>query len=216
MITTEQILNNYSKYIELLKKHSGTRFDKIKLIIKEIGEEEFAMTPAAPKKHYHGAYPGGLLLHSLNVYNFSSKLYDLWKECDSNMNGYTKDELLFCALLHDLGKCGNANQPYYIPSTDEWRKNKLGEVYSYNPDISNMRHSERSLYTLQKYGVELSENEFIGIMVHDGLFDVRNEMYYKTISQDQIFKNNLPIILHQADYMSYRIELEQENKNLFK
>jgi len=163
------------------------------------------------------AIAGGLIEHSLNVYKFSSQIYDLWSDGGARMEGYTKNELLFCALTHDLGKLGYPDNPYYTESTDEWRRNKLGERYSHNPYISFMKHSDRSLFVLQQYQVKLTEAEFIGIMIHDGLYDDKNKPYYAPFTTSKILHTNLSYILHQADVMSYRIELEREitEDNLF-
>jgi predicted HD phosphohydrolase len=40
----------------------------------------------------------------------------------SRYDYFTKEELVFSALNHDLGKMGDENHESYIPQTDKWRK----------------------------------------------------------------------------------------------
>jgi hypothetical protein len=69
-----------------------------------------------------------------------------------------------------------------------------------------MRIADRSLYYLQKAGIEVSENEYIAIKVHDGLYEPGNEAYLKTHTPESQIKGHLPYILHQADLMASRVE----------
>jgi len=211
MISEKQIVENYNIYIQLLKKvTTEERYNNIIKLLTSLNEEHVATAPASAKKHYHGAYHGGLIVHLLNVYTFANQIYEMWKINGSDLSGYDKNELLFTALTHDIGKLGTVGQPFYILQTDNWRRDKLGELYTYNPDIAFLRHSDRTLYLFQEFNIKLTENEYIGIYTHDGLFDVKNEIHFKSSNPNQLFKTNLPFILHQADYMAYRIETENE------
>ena len=67
---------------------------------------------------------------------------------------------------------------------------------------------DRSLFILQKFGIECSINEFIAIKVHDGLYDDTNKPYYISYKPESKFKTNLPLILHQADLAASKIELD--------
>ena len=42
-------------------------------------------------------------------------------------------------MHHDLGKVGDLENEYYIPQDNEWRRKTLGEVFTHNTDIDNMR-----------------------------------------------------------------------------
>ena len=55
----------------------------------------------------------------------------------------------------------------------------------------------------------MTENEFIAIYSHDGMFKEKNKTYLTQFAEDKIPKCNMVLILSQADYMSYRIEYEQ-------
>ena len=72
-----------------------------------------------------------------------------------------------------------------------------------------MRIADRSLYMLHKAGIQVTENEYLAIKLHDGLYEEANKPYYITYGPDTQLKSNLPYILHQADLMASQIE----NKN---
>ena len=56
----------------------------------------------------------------------------IWEEEGADMSTFTNEELVFSAINHDLGKMGNEEHESYIPQTDKWRKDKLGEDYMFN------------------------------------------------------------------------------------
>jgi hypothetical protein len=122
---------------------------------------------------------------------------------------FTDEELVFSALNHDLGKIGFKGQPNYLPQTDQWRKDKLGEIYTHNSELPFMLIQDRSLFILQKNRIEMSENEFLAIKLHDGLYDDVNKPYYITYNPDSKLRTNLPYILHQADFLASKIEYDR-------
>jgi hypothetical protein len=123
---------------------------------------------------------------------------------------YTIEELIFSALNHDLGKIGDNEHESYIPQTDQWRKDKLGEDYKFNDRLAFASVPDRGLFLLQSHGVRYSFNEMIAIQTHDGLYDEGNKKYLSTFMPEQKPRTALPYILHQADLMAARIEFEKE------
>jgi hypothetical protein len=83
---------------------------------------------------------------------------------------------------------------------------KKGQAYKHNPDISFMKTSERSLFLLQQLGIQVSQNEYLGIKLHDGLYEEGNKGYYMSFSEEYRLRSNLPYIVHQADLLATRIE----------
>jgi hypothetical protein len=69
-----------------------------------------------------------------------------------------------------------------------------------------MRIADRSLFYLQQAGISVTENEYVAIKIHDGLYEPGNEAYLITHSPETQVKSNLPLILHQADFMASRVE----------
>jgi hypothetical protein len=123
---------------------------------------------------------------------------------------YTLEELVFSALNHDLGKMGSEEEESYIPQTDQWRKDKLGEDYTFNTKIPFASVPDRGLFLLQSHGIQYSFNEMITIQTHDGLYDEANKKYLMPYMPEQKPRTALPFIVHQGDLMAARIEWERE------
>jgi hypothetical protein len=166
--------------------------------------------PAAHKKEYHNAFPGGYIDHVNRVITGALHLHSLWGKMGADLNTYTKEELVFSALNHDLGKMGDEENDSYIPQTDEWRRNKLGEDYMFNTKVPFASVPDRGLFLLQSHGIPYSFNEMITIQTHDGLYDEGNKKYLMTYMPEQKPRTSLPFIVHQADLMAARIEFERE------
>jgi hypothetical protein len=168
------------------------------------------MMPAANHKKYHSAFPGGYVYHVLRVIDGSLDLHKLWCKHGVDSSTYTIEELVFSALNHDLGKMGDSENEAYLPQTDKWRQDKLGEDYEFNTKLPFASVPDRSLFLLQSHGVSYTFNEMIAIQTHDGLYDEGNKKYLMSFSPETKPRTSLPFILHQADLMAARIEFEEE------
>ena len=67
---------------------------------------------------------------------------------------------------------------------------------------------DRSLYILQKFDIKVSHNEFLGIRLHDGVFDKANEAYFYSHSPNSRMKTNIVYVLHMADFMASKVEYD--------
>ena len=161
--------------------------------------------PASAKGHYHNAMPGGYVEHILHIIDMARDVKDTWYNHDAEIN-FTDEELVFAAMHHDLGKVGDLDNEYYIPQTSDWHRTNRGEIYTHNPDLQYMKVPDRGLWLLQHYGVKVTENEYIGIKLTDGLYDEANKSYLMSYNPDFALRSNMPHILHQADMMSTYIE----------
>jgi len=81
-------------------------------------------------------------------------------------------------------------------------------MYTPNPEISFMLIPDRSLYILQRFGIKLSHNEYLGIRLHDGVFDKANEAYFFSHNPDSRMRTNIVNILHSADFMASKVEYD--------
>jgi HD superfamily phosphohydrolase YqeK len=204
-LSPEQMAENLAKFYSLIDKYiSGNRKDKLLEMYKDV-EETLATSPASTKVSHHNAFAGGYLDHVIRVTEAALVFEKVWDKFGQNKN-YTTEELAFAALNHDLGKLGTNNEPVYIPNQSQWHKENQGLMFNYNPAITHMRIAERSLFVLQKYGIQVSENEFLAIRLHDGLYEEANKQYYITYNKDTELRSNIAYILHQADLMSSKIE----------
>ena len=174
------------------------------------------MMPAAHKKEYHNAFPGGYVDHVNRVVDCAIKLANVWQQMGVDMSTFTMEELIFSAINHDLGKIGDEEHEAYTPQTDQWRKEKLGETYQHSDKLAFASIPDRGLYLLQAHDVKYTFNEMLGIQTHDGLYDEANKKYLINFSPATKPRTALPYILHQADLMAARIEFEKEWLPTFK
>ena len=124
---------------------------------------DFYTAPASTR--FHGNYPGGLLEHSLNVYDCLTNLAVV--RC-SDLN-IPKDSVAIVSLFHDVTKAN-----YYVASTrnvkDEttgvWRKEPCYKTEDKLP----LGHGEKSVIILQSF-IKLTRDEIFAIRWHMGGFD---------------------------------------------
>lgn len=196
-MSEEKIAENIellNKLVETFPNTSGSSRgpDVRRMLDGPIGTR-YVTAPASSRAHYHEAYPGGLLQHSLNV------VRNIMKVSNSLFPGkFSKETLTFVALFHDLGKAGNETHDHYVPVTDDWKR-KRGELYEVNREITYMTTAERSLFTLQRHGIVLTEDEFVAIRLNDGQYEESNRPYRSR-------EPELALVLHWADHASMRQE----------
>ena len=209
-LTAEQIQTNWEEFKDNIEKYiTGERKSKL-LQFYDKFQERIILMPAAHKKEYHNAFPGGYVEHVNRVVRCALKQYDLWAEEGADMTTFTKEELVFSAINHDLGKMGDEENESYIPQTDKWRREKLGEDYMFNTKVPFASVPDRGLFMLQSHGIQYTFNEMLAIQTHDGLYDEANKKYLFAYMPEQKPRTSLPFILHQADLMAARIEFERE------
>jgi hypothetical protein len=209
-LTAEQIQQNWVRLIGFIEDHiSEPRKTKLMEFYEKYSERLMLM-PAAHKKEYHNAFPGGYVDHVNRVITCALHLHELWAQMGADITTYTKEELVFSALNHDLGKLGDEEHDSYIPQTDKWRQEKLGEDYMFNDKLPFASVPDRGLYLLQAHDIKYTFNEMITIQTHDGLYDEANKKYLLTYMPETKPRTSLPYIVHQADLMAARIEFERE------
>tara|TARA_Y100000034_G_scaffold64607_1_gene78157 strand:+ start:717 stop:1484 length:768 start_codon:yes stop_codon:yes gene_type:complete len=209
-LSAKQIQSNWEIFLDNIEVHiTGDRKKKL-LNFYTKHQDRLILMPAAHKKEYHNAFPGGYIDHVNRVVRCALKQYELWKEEGADITTFTIEELAFSAINHDLGKMGSEEQESYIPQTDNWRREKLGEDYMFNNKVPFASVPDRTLFLLQSNNIKYNFNEMVAIQIHDGLYDTANEKYLKGWMPEQKPRTALPFILHQADIMAARIEFEKE------
>jgi hypothetical protein len=199
-LTAEEIEENFNRFRSLCEK-LGDRSEFALALVDHFGER-LALCPASGKKDYHRSTPGGLVEHSLRVL---MNARTLTKAFGWQIN---KESLIIAALFHDIGKAGltlDEGGDYYVPA-ETWRQEKLGELYTYSKDLPYMTTSDRSIYLLNKFGVQLSADEFRAIKLNDGFVVEENKSYCLKIPQ-------LVFAIMTADYVS---TMEEKNVPFWK
>ena len=209
-LSAEKIQSNWVEFNTNIEQHiTGDRKQKLLDFYKKY-EERISLMPASHKKEYHSAFPGGYVDHVNRVVKAALSMSAVWDGFGADMSTFTQEELVFSAINHDLGKMGDSEHESYIPQTDKWRRDKLGEEYMHNKAIAFSAVPDRGLFLLQQHDVKYTFNEMIAIQTHDGLYDSANEKYLKSFMPETKPRTSLPFILHQADMMAARIEFEIE------
>ena len=210
MLEAEKIKENWERYREIVNTSFPTRKDSLNKMYDDL-EERMVFMPASSMEHFHNAFAGGYVDHILRVIECTEALYFTWTSQGADMSGYTKEEMLFAAMHHDLGKVGfpgDGNEVYQIETSDWHRKNQ-GKLYKTNANIPFAMVPDLSIWLLQEYGVKVSWNEYQAIKIHDGMYDEANKPYFVARSAQAKLKTNLPVILHHADHMASIIEYER-------
>ncbi len=214
-LTADQIAQNWDELLNVIKtEFTGERKDKLLAMYNDM-EDRMALAPASSFNHYHNAFPGGYVEHVLRVIKCAQEVHALWTKMGGDMTGYTREELMFTALNHDIGKMGfpGEGNEIYQRNDSEWHRKNQGKEYKINPNNPFTLVNDLSIWLLQHYGIEISWNEMLGIKLTDGLYDESNKPYFISRSADAKLKTNLGYVMHQADSMAARIEYERWNNN---
>lgn len=171
--------------------------------------------PASSHTDRHRCMPGGYIDHINRVVGCALELYKTWGKLGANQSNYTIEELVFAALNHDLGKIGSSTAEYYIENDSKWHVEK-GQHYKLNADLQFMKVPDRSLFLLQEHNIPVTENEYLAIMLHDGLYSKGNESYYMATSYNYGLRTDLPILLHHADHLATLVEHSLDHPDVVK
>ena len=207
-LTEEQLLGNWKKLLQLVEDtFDGERREKL-LEMYEFFEDRMVVAPASGKEEYHYCYAGGYVNHVLHVCETALEVSKTYEKV-GGYKDWTDEELIFSAMHHDLGKVGDLIGEYYIPQDNDWRRKTLGEIFTHNTDIDNMRVTDRALFLLQHFGVKVNLKETLAIKVSDGLYDEANTYYMKVFDASRSLKNHMQYIIHWADHMATQAEFDE-------
>lgn len=208
-LTAEQIQNNWKEFRKQVNELFPTRKTELNIMYDQF-EERIMMMPASGTDHFHNAFAGGYVDHILRVMKCARELFDSWSKMGADVSGFEMEELMFAAMHHDLGKVGfpGPGEEVYVPNDSEWHRKNQGKMYKHNGNIPFTMVPDLSIWLLQHFNIKMSWNEYLGIRIHDGLYDDANKPYYISRSPESKLRNNLALILHHADHMAARIEYE--------
>lgn len=148
---------------EFIKELKSTGRAGINTLIQTMEDGGFFTAPCSGKKAYHLAEEGGLLIHSMNVLHRARQLNEAWgMAIDDN-------HIIITALLHDLGKMGDHNKPYYSINILKSGKQSEAEPYKHNDTLMYQPHECRSIEIASRH-IYLTEEESTAILYHNGLY----------------------------------------------
>ncbi|MGN0975564.1 MAG: hydrolase, partial [Gemmiger sp.] len=150
---------------------------------------DFFTAPASTR--FHGSCEGGLVNHSVCVFNRLCMLLDSVPGAPV----VSAESRAICALLHDVCKAN------FYSSEMRNRKNANGQWEKYPFYIVNDRfpygHGEKSVFLVERF-MRLSTEEAVAIRFHMGAFDESTRNAFGS----SVEKYPLSLYLHTADMMA--------------
>lgn len=172
--------------------------DGIEDLLSWLDESDFYTCPASTK--YHGAYIGGLLQHSLNVYDEMKRIMKAYPEIV-----VPEESVVVAALFHDLCKVS------FYETERRNRKNEYGQWESYDAYIVKEKfcyggHGSKSVFLIQHF-MKLTPEEAVAINCHMGAYSENPQDVSRAYEQ-------FPFawLLHVADESAAYIKESKESK----
>lgn len=187
-------LERQEKVEQFKKLLLSTGRDGVNKLLDFIVKSDFFTAPASTK--FHGSYEGGLLEHSLNVYNrLEEKMTTdpIWIQV-AEKKGYTEENYIISALLHDLCKT------YYYTTEMRNKKDETGKwiqvpFYTVEDKIP-LGHGVKSVFMVEEY-IKLKPCERYAVRWHMGPYDVTPGEHYTLGNAMEL--HPLVLALHEAD-----------------
>lgn len=193
----------------------STKRQGIENLLNWLDNCDFYIAPSSTK--YHNNCKGGLLAHSLNVYNAAVKIRDNMKDIalpKKAIGDITDETLIIACLLHDLCKIN-----YYQPSVKTWKDenapygNQWKKYIAYEIDDKfPLGHGEKSVLIAQQF-IKLTGPEILAIRWHMGFTDPGTflSFYEKPAFMKAINDIPLCMVVAQADcFASFLMEEESD------
>lgn len=201
------LTDNQERFCSLLRK---TGRENIEYVIEDLTTLGFFNAPASARNHFN--YPGGLVAHSLSVYDTAMMLREgilkLRPELESQLR---EDSVIITSLLHDTCKANI----YRI--TSRKRKNEVGiweDVEEYEVDYSGLPigHGEKSVVMLLRMGLDLEDDEILAIRWHMGAWGVDTQNFEQERSyREAVRQSALVPLIHSADTLSAQVIEKEES-----
>lgn len=145
------------RFIEIYERYIAR--DGAAALLNWLRSTDFFTAPASTR--FHGSHEGGLVEHSVNVWNELCRLMRIYK---SEIPASTESVALV-ALLHDVCKIGCYKT--------EMRNTKVNGVwvqrpyYTFQEDFPYGGHGAKSVFLIERF-MKLSEEEAVAINCHMG------------------------------------------------
>lgn len=166
---SESILAKKNEFIEIytsnIKRNGSER------LLDYLTSEQSDFFTAPSSSRFHGSYPGGLVQHSINVYN-CLKDY-LSRENTKTLYGmnYSDETIALVSLLHDICKINFYEVDYRNAKNSKGQWERV-PYYKIN-DTLPYGHGEKSVYIISGF-MRLSREEAFAIRYHMGFSGVED------------------------------------------
>lgn len=163
-------MENKEKFIEIYKnniKREGA--DKLLEYLLSPASDFFT-APASAR--FHGSYKGGLLDHSLNVYECLCDYLSRQRVKEVYNMNYPEESVAIVALLHDLCKINTYKESFRNVKDDSGTWQKVPS-YTFDDNLP-YGHGEKSVYIITGY-MKLTREEAFAIRYHMGFSDTEDK-----------------------------------------
>jgi len=168
-LTSESIITKKDEFIEIytsnIKRNGSER------LLDYLTSEQSDFFTAPSSSRFHGSYAGGLVQHSINVYN-CLKDY-LSRENTKTLYGmnYSNETIALVSLLHDICKINFYEVDYRNAKNSKGQWERV-PYYKIN-DTLPYGHGEKSVYIISGF-MRLSREEAFAIRYHMGFSGVED------------------------------------------
>ena len=160
---------NKNEFIEIYKENI-TRPGSDKLLNYLISEQsDFFTAPCSTR--FHGSYAGGLVQHSINVYNCLKDYLSRQRTKDVYGMEYTNESIALTALLHDVCKMNFYSVDYRNAKNEQGVWEKV-PYYTINAQLP-YGHGEKSVYIVSGF-MRLTREEAFAIRYHMGFSGIED------------------------------------------
>lgn len=147
-------MDNKTRFISLCESINRPG---IKELMQWLEDNGFYTSPASAR--FHGSHIGGLLDHSLNVYDELKRLLRAYPQIE-----VSEESVIICSLFHDLCKVN------MYATEKKNRKNSAGQWESYDAYVVKEKfcyggHGSKSVYLAQHF-IQLTPEEAVAIQCH--------------------------------------------------
>ena len=185
-------MNHKEQFINIYKTHIKREGSEKLLSYLISSNSDFFEAPASTR--FHGSYDGGLVEHSLNVYECLKDYLERDRVKGLYNLHYSDESIAIVALLHDLCKINCYKKTMRnVKENGQWIQ---VPSYEYN-DTLPYGHGEKSVYMISGY-MKLTREEAFAIRYHMGF--AGNEDAKNVGAAFEMFP--LAFALHTADMES--------------
>ena len=192
------------EFLEIYNKH--IKREGAEKLLAWLESSDFFTCPASTR--FHSNFEGGLVTHSINVYN---RLVELVKNeyGESYQNVVSDESLAIMGLLHDVCKVNTYKTEYKNTKVYFENGKKIDELgkFDWQPkpvfvvaDDLPYGHGEKSVYMLCGF-IKLTREEAMAINWHMSGFDMRVKGGSFAIS-DAYYQFPVAVLLAMADMMA--------------
>ena len=163
-------MNNYERFMQIYKDNITRDGADELLEYLESKQSDFFEAPASTR--FHGSYAGGLLEHSLNVYDCLTDYLTRERAKSVYKMDYSAESVAIVSLLHDLCKinCYKKGLRNVKDSNGVWQS---VEVFEYEDKLP-YGHGEKSVYVVSGY-MKLTREEAFAIRYHMGFSGIEDK-----------------------------------------